>query len=116
MGRAQAFLDATPEQVQEVVATNLTGSLLCTKRAMQLMASQKTRGHIFNMDGAGADLAPTPRYAAYGATKAGEVAALLTAADAGSKVNACSCGHPGSGHDSPGASGGFCVPSCSPGA
>ena len=58
--------------MQEVVSTNLTGSLLCTKRAMQLMAAQKSRGHIFNMDGAGAGGAATPYYAAYGATKAGD--------------------------------------------
>ena len=68
---AQAFTEATPEQLQEVVATNLTGSLLCTRRAMQIMSQQKTRGHIFNMDGAGADGVATPQYAAYGATKAG---------------------------------------------
>ena len=34
-------------------------------------------GHIFNMDGAGADGLPTPQYAAYGATKAGARLLLL---------------------------------------
>ena len=33
------------------------------------MKDQDKGGHIFNMDGAGADGNPTPRYAAYGATK-----------------------------------------------
>lgn len=33
------------------------------------MRRQKAGGHIFNMDGAGADGNPTPRFAAYGATK-----------------------------------------------
>lgn len=64
--------------MQEVVGTNLTGSLLCTRRAMQLMARQKgKRGHIFNMDGAGADGASTPNHAIYGATKAGMLISAL---------------------------------------
>ncbi|KAK9809547.1 hypothetical protein WJX73_000350 [Symbiochloris irregularis] len=71
-GSYQAFTEAGPEVMQEVVGTNLTGSLLCTRRAMQLMARQKgKRGHIFNMDGAGADGTPSPNHAIYGATKAG---------------------------------------------
>ncbi len=67
----QSFMDATPEQIQTVVSTNLLGSLLCTRAALRRMAGQQTGGHIFNMDGAGADGLPTPQYAAYGATKAG---------------------------------------------
>ena len=35
------------------------------------MRGQKQGGHIFNMDGAGADGNPTPRFAAYGASKRG---------------------------------------------
>lgn len=54
-----------------MVQTNLLGCLLCTRAAMRLMAAQPRGGHIFNMDGAGADGLPTPQYAAYGATKAG---------------------------------------------
>ena len=67
----QSFIEARPEQIQEVVQTNLLGCLLCTRAAMRLMAAQPLGGHIFNMDGAGADGLPTPQYAAYGATKAG---------------------------------------------
>jgi chlorophyll(ide) b reductase len=70
-GSFQAFMDATPEQLQQVVQTNLLGSMLCTRAAMKLLAQQPSGGHIFNMDGAGADGLPTPQYAAYGATKAG---------------------------------------------
>ena len=68
----QSFLDASPEQITEVVQTNLLGTLLCTRAAMQALAAQKRGGHIFNMDGAGANNLPSPMYAAYGATKAGE--------------------------------------------
>ena len=68
---AQGFLDTSPEQLQQVVETNLLGTLLCSRRALQLMAAQPRGGHVFNLDGAGADGLPTPCYAAYGATKAG---------------------------------------------
>ena len=67
----QGFLDATPEQLTQVVGTNLRGSLLCMRAALKLMAGQDRGGHIFTMDGAGADGQATPQYAAYGATKAG---------------------------------------------
>ena len=53
-----------------MVQTNLLGSLLCTRAAARAMAATGG-GHIFNMDGAGADGQATPQYAAYGATKAG---------------------------------------------
>ena len=69
----QAFSDASAEQLQQVVSTNMLGSLLCTRAAMQLMHKQPAGGHVFNMDGAGADGMPTPQYAAYGATKAGMI-------------------------------------------
>ena len=69
--RAQSFLDATPEQIRAVVTTNLQGSLLFTRAAMRAMVRQPGGGHVFNMDGAGADGMATPQYAAYGATKAG---------------------------------------------
>lgn len=68
----QSLVDAKPEQIVEVVTTNLLGSLLATRAAIQLMGEQPTSGHIFNVDGAGADGSPTPQYAAYGATKSGE--------------------------------------------
>ena len=67
----QAFVDSSPEQLQQIVSTNMVGTLLCTRAAMQVMQKQSGGGHIFNMDGAGADGMPTPQYAAYGATKAG---------------------------------------------
>ena len=72
----QGFLDTSPEQLQQVVETNLLGTLLCSRRALKLMAAQPEGGHIFNLDGAGADGLSTPCYAAYGATKAGLVPSL----------------------------------------
>ena len=40
-------------------------------QAINLMKSQPSGGHIFLMDGAGADGSATPRFAAYGASKRG---------------------------------------------
>lgn len=64
-------MELSPEAIQQVVATNLTGTILATQAAMRLMSNQPKGGHIFNMDGAGSDNSPTPNYAAYGSTKAG---------------------------------------------
>ena len=68
----QEFINMTNEKIENVVKTNLLGCLLCTKAAWKLMSQQEGGGHIFNMDGAGADGSATPQYAAYGATKAGK--------------------------------------------
>ena len=57
--------------MQQVVQTNLLGALLCTRAALQIMSAQESGGHVFNMDGAGADGNATPNYAVYGATKSG---------------------------------------------
>ena len=38
-------------------------------QAVRVMSQQDEDGHIFNIDGAGANGRPTPRFAAYGATK-----------------------------------------------
>lgn len=70
-GSFKGFLEASAEDLQAVTRTNLLGALLCTRAATAAMARQPRGGHIFNMDGAGADHAATPMYAAYGATKAG---------------------------------------------
>ena len=70
-GSYKPFLELSPSAMSQVVSTNLVGSLLCTQAAMRVMQTQPEGGHVFNMDGAGADGMPTPMYAAYGATKAG---------------------------------------------
>jgi chlorophyll(ide) b reductase len=63
------LIEQTPEEIQSITDTNILGSLLCCRQAITLMSQQPGRGHIFLMDGAGADGGPTPRFAAYGATK-----------------------------------------------
>ena len=42
-------------------------------QAIRVMRDQPSTGHIFNVDGAGADGNATPRFAAYGASKRGLV-------------------------------------------
>lgn len=48
------------------------------------MREQSAGGHIFNMDGAGADGGATPRFAAYGATK-------RSLAQLSKSLQVCSC-------------------------
>ena len=45
--------------------------MLESLQAIRVMRGQPSGGHIFNMDGAGADGGATPRFAAYGASKRG---------------------------------------------
>ncbi|KAK4790041.1 hypothetical protein SAY86_017345 [Trapa natans] len=61
--------EASDEDLLEVVSTNTLGLMLCCREAIKMMVKQPRGGHIFNMDGAGSDGRPTPRFAAYGATK-----------------------------------------------
>lgn len=69
-----APLTSTPfEQIQKVINTNLIGTLLCTKEAITLMKNQERPGKIFLVEGAGSTGMPTPKYLAYGASKAGVV-------------------------------------------
>ncbi|KAG2434566.1 hypothetical protein HYH02_012232 [Chlamydomonas schloesseri] len=61
--------ESSDEELAQIVSTNVLGVMLCCKEAIRVMRNQSTHGHIFNMDGAGADGNATPRFAAYGATK-----------------------------------------------
>ncbi|PNY07111.1 chlorophyll b reductase chloroplastic-like [Trifolium pratense] len=61
--------EASDEDLIEVVTTNTLGLMICCREAIKLMGNQPRGGHIFNIDGAGSDGRPTPRFAAYGATK-----------------------------------------------
>ncbi|KAG9452078.1 hypothetical protein H6P81_004982 [Aristolochia fimbriata] len=61
--------EASDEDLMEVVTTNTLGLMICCREAIRMMSNQPRGGHIFNIDGAGSDGRPTPRFAAYGATK-----------------------------------------------
>lgn len=63
------FFEQSDEDIATVVNTNILGVMYGTKAAINLMKDQPKGGHVFNMDGAGADGNATPRFAAYGATK-----------------------------------------------
>jgi chlorophyll(ide) b reductase len=63
------FFEQQDEDIASVVTTNILGVMYGTKAAINAMKGQPKGGHIFNMDGAGADGNATPRFAAYGATK-----------------------------------------------
>lgn len=64
-----SLVDSDDADIMEIVETNTLGVMLCCRQAIKMMRDQRRGGHIFNMDGAGADGNPTPRFAAYGATK-----------------------------------------------
>ncbi|OEL22491.1 putative chlorophyll(ide) b reductase NYC1, chloroplastic [Dichanthelium oligosanthes] len=59
------------DDITQIVSTNLVGSLLCTREAMNVMQYQEKGGHVFNMDGAGSGGSSTPLTAVYGSTKCG---------------------------------------------
>ncbi|GMG99511.1 hypothetical protein Nepgr_001351 [Nepenthes gracilis] len=61
--------EASDEDLIDVVTTNTLGLMICCREAIKMMLDQPRGGHIFNIDGAGSDGRPTPRFAAYGATK-----------------------------------------------
>lgn len=63
------FFEQSDEDIASVVNTNVLGVMYGTKAAINVMRNQPKGGHVFNMDGAGADGNATPRFAAYGATK-----------------------------------------------
>ena len=65
-----SLLDTDAKVMNEIISTNLLGSMLCCREALALMREQEGGGVVFNMDGAGSQGTATPRFAAYGATKA----------------------------------------------
>ncbi|CAL9771654.1 unnamed protein product [Musa acuminata subsp. burmannicoides] len=65
------LLQFTDDDIDQIVSTNLVGSLLCTREAIRVLGSQGKGGHIFNMDGAGSGGSSTPLTAVYGSTKCG---------------------------------------------
>ena len=83
-GNAYTFkplVEQSPEAVEEIVTTNLLGTLLCARTAATLMLRQPKGGVICLLEGAGSDGGQTRLYAAYGASKAAlrQLAASLTA-------------------------------------
>ncbi|KAH9323146.1 hypothetical protein KI387_017785, partial [Taxus chinensis] len=63
------LMETSDEALMEVVTTNTLGTMICCREAIKMMLCQPRGGHVFNVDGAGADGRPTPRFVAYGATK-----------------------------------------------
>ncbi|KAF7052421.1 hypothetical protein CFC21_060517 [Triticum aestivum] len=59
------LVETSDEALIEVITTNTLGLMLCCREAINMMWNQPRGGHIFNID----DGRPTPRFAAYGATK-----------------------------------------------
>jgi NAD(P)-dependent dehydrogenase (short-subunit alcohol dehydrogenase family) len=72
------FCGASDEALERIVATNVLGTMLVTRGAVECFVRPDrpgrpdggTMGHLFFLAGAGSDGAQTPGFAAYGATKA----------------------------------------------
>jgi len=58
-------------EASDIIATNLTGSMLCAAASIGVMKDQGSGGHVFLMEGAGSGGRATAGSAAYGASKAG---------------------------------------------
>jgi chlorophyll(ide) b reductase len=63
------LIESSEADLIDIVDTNVLGTMICCQAAINVMREQPTGGNIFNMEGAGSDGNPTPRFAAYGATK-----------------------------------------------
>lgn len=61
--------DADPDDLANVVGTNLLGPMFCAKEALRVAKKQSAPLHLFIMDGSGTRGNTTANYAAYGATK-----------------------------------------------
>ena len=69
---AGPFREVAAERLEQVIATNLTGLVLCTKAFLPSMLESR-RGHVVNVASLAGRFAP-PGAAVYGATKHGVVA------------------------------------------
>jgi chlorophyll(ide) b reductase len=81
-GGARPLADTPPADLARVVSTNLAGVALVCASVLEVMAAQPGggRGHIWNMDGAGAGGRAQPGFAAYSAAKAGVASLTRTLA------------------------------------
>ncbi|BDA41255.1 Chlorophyll(ide) b reductase NOL, chloroplastic [Coccomyxa sp. Obi] len=61
--------DTEPEVIEEVLATNLLGSIYGARAALKVFSEQENGGKVFFIDGTGAWGNPTPGNVAYGASK-----------------------------------------------
>lgn len=68
-GQRKPVVSVDAESLEEVVHTNLLGSLYCAKEAIRISHLQSRPLHVFLVDGSGTIGNSTPEYAAYGATK-----------------------------------------------
>ena len=64
------LIDNSDEMLQQIVETNLLGSLYGCREALKIMTAQnKKKGHIINIAGRGTDGNASPKLVAYASTK-----------------------------------------------
>lgn len=69
IGPKQTVKHLKPQDIEDVIATNLVGPMFCAKETQRLAALQQHPMHVFIMDGSGTRGNSTAGYAAYGASK-----------------------------------------------
>ena len=67
----EKFCNLSYQKVEHIINTNLTGTVVGTKIALDIMSKQVKCGHVFNLLGQGSDGFATPLYGCYGASKCG---------------------------------------------
>ncbi len=70
-GGYNTLQDTSIDKIEEIILTNFLGTCLATKIIYDIMKKQISGGSIYNIAGAGSNGFPTPKFAVYGATKAG---------------------------------------------
>ncbi|MCY3410255.1 MAG: SDR family oxidoreductase [Candidatus Heimdallarchaeota archaeon] len=78
--RRSTLYETDPEDLREIIETNLTSSILATKAALLSMRNQSS-GHLFLMAGMGTTGRSSPNSLAYGVSKAGYKQLLKTLVD-----------------------------------
>lgn len=66
--RKLPFAEARFEDIEQVIATNVTGLMTCCRIALAEMTAQES-GHIYNLEGFGSEGRTAPGLAIYGASK-----------------------------------------------
>lgn len=65
------FTEKNDKDIQDILFTNLVSSSIFMRTAYDVMSQQSTGGDIISVVGAGSDGRGTPKFALYGASKAG---------------------------------------------
>lgn len=90
-GGYNKLVDLDVDKIGNIVATNVLGTIIGTKKAIEIMEVQSIPGYIYNVTGAGADYSNTPFFSVYGLTKSSIVQFTKSVASETTYVNTNLC-------------------------